>query len=693
MKRRVHSGRLGAFLAAVFAVKLSVVWQLKDHVLLQPDAGLDTSVYLELARRVAGGDVALGPGLYYVSPLYIYFVAAVLALTDSLTAVRVLQTALGTASVALIWWMAREWFGGRAAWIAATLAALTGIFTFYETLLLQAALDPFLTACALAALTVALKSSRTSWFLLAGLAFGVQALNRPNVLLAAGGIALLLVAIRHVRGALLLTAGLLAALAPVTLRNAVVAGDWSPVSSHGGLNFYIGNNADADGTYHAVPGITPSIVGQQADARRVAEQATGRPLNDAEVSAYFYRLGRSWIAARPKAALALLLRKLAYVFDAAHLSLNYSYPFYARDAGTLLRVLVVGPWLLIPLGLTGLAWQGWRLRAGGVAVWAGFVPLYALSVAVFFVSERYRLPLLVPLCAGSAAALDAIVSAFAARRVRDAAVLTVTCVALLGAVNWPLGLDDARAEERTRMAERMIRLGDFAEGERWSAEAEKIHPAPGLVHFRVGRAFLAAGRADLALAHLRKAAEVDPNRPEVDFALGQALLETGRAADAVPHLRRAYDARVRVDLSGFDLARALAASGDRTAAMGVLQNVRPGRDDDADSWFALGQLAFDLRAPSLAEAFYIEAAKTRPAFSAARRQLGLTYVLMGRFADAAHELEKAVSLDPADPAAQLNLAVAYAEVGRIDEARAHAREALRLEPGYEKARQLLGVLK
>ena len=117
MTRPSRAGRLAAFLAAVFAVKLVIVWQLKDHVLLQPDAGLDTSVYVELARRVASGDIVLGPGLYYVSPLYIYFVAAILALSDSLTAVRVLQVALGAAAVGLIWGAAREWFGERAAFL------------------------------------------------------------------------------------------------------------------------------------------------------------------------------------------------------------------------------------------------------------------------------------------------------------------------------------------------------------------------------------------------------------------------------------------------------------------------------------------------------------------------------------------------------------------------------------------------
>ena len=60
----------------VVVLKLLVVFQLKGHPLLQPDVGLDTAAYAELARRVLAGDLALGPGLYFVSPLYIYFLAA-----------------------------------------------------------------------------------------------------------------------------------------------------------------------------------------------------------------------------------------------------------------------------------------------------------------------------------------------------------------------------------------------------------------------------------------------------------------------------------------------------------------------------------------------------------------------------------------------------------------------------------------
>ncbi|MDQ3418526.1 MAG: tetratricopeptide repeat protein, partial [Acidobacteriota bacterium] len=675
--------------AALFTIKCAVMWQLKDHILLQQDAGLDTSVYLKLTQQVMAGDIALGPGLYFVSPLYIYVAASILAVADSVIWLRLVQIVFGTASVALIWWCGREWAGSRAAWCAAGLASLTGLFTFYEALLLQAAIDPFLTSLALAALTAALTRSRWTWFLAAGAAFGIQSLNRPNILIAAAGLIVLLLLSRRSRGAAAMVAGLLLALAPVTIRNGLVADDWSPLSSHGGLNFYIGNNPAADGTYVMIPSITPSIVGQQQDARRVAELAVGHELDDAGISSHFYRSALQWIREHPWPAARLFARKLVYVFNSAHLSLNYSYPFYAYDADTALRALAVGPWLLIPLGLTGVASLAWTRRDGAFCIWAAFIPLYAVAVAAFFVSERYRLPLLVPLCVASGAALDSFSSALASRRWRRVGAL-LGLIGLLGlGANWPLGLDDARAEERTRMAERSAMLNRLDDAEAWTAKAEEIHPTPGVVHFRVGRALAVRGRPVAALSHLQEAARLDPDRPETSYALGQALMDAGRASEAVPHLRRALKAGVRPDLAGFDLARALDAAGDRQSALQVQQDVKPAHKDDAASWYQMGQLAQQWGDSRLAARYYGEAVSAAPGAFDLRQRLGLMLALLGDFEAAVRELERAVKLNPSDATARLNLAVACAQLGRTNDARVQAREALRLDPGYVKARELL----
>ncbi|HEX9368127.1 MAG TPA: tetratricopeptide repeat protein [Vicinamibacterales bacterium] len=723
--------RFLVFLAAVFAAKLIVVLQLRDHPLLQPGTGLDTTVYTQLASRVAAGDVWLGPGLYFISPLYVYFLAAVLAATRSFTAARVLQILLGTGAVAFVYVAAREWFGTRAAWLAAILAALTGLFTFHEVLLLQAALDPFLTAAALAALAVALNlreptiedrgstfDSRARWFMASGLAFGIQTLNRPNVLIPAAVVILLLVVTRRFRPALFMAAGLALALAPVTIRNAEVAGDWSPASSHGGLNFYIGNNAEADGTYRLVPGITPNLLGQQEDARRVAEASAGRKLDDGDVSGYFYGLGLSWIQLHPADAARLFVRKLRFVFNARYISVNYSYPFYAYDEGTLLALFFVGPWLLLPLGLVGLAigiLRGSRPggpgppepREGGrtqYLIWLSFVPVYAVAVAIFFVAERYRLPLLVAMCVGGGSALDYVFRLKAEatgfskkprgfRTYAEGSAALAAVIALAALTNLPMRADDGRAEERARMAEAMVTLGRYDEAEAWLKKAEEGTPKPGAVHFRIGRLLLVHGKPEAALVHFERALHLNPGDAEVEYAVGQALVDAKRFKAAIPHLEAALRAGVRVNLAGYDLARARAGAGDRAGALQTLQGIRSDNPADPQAWDVLGQLALQLQSPSLAASFFNEAIRAAPRASKPRQDLGLALAMMGRHAEAIAQFREGVMLDPADAAARLNFAVALAEAGRKAEARGQAQEALRLKPDYARARQFLRVLK
>ncbi len=350
-------------------------------------------------------------GAFFVSPLYVYFLAAVFAAGGSLLAAQLVQIALGAAAVGLLFATARHWFGERAALVAAGLAILTGIFTFNEVLILQSALDPFLVSCALYALTRTMAGGGTGAFAAAGASLGLLALNRPNALVfAVAAAAVVFVSERGSgtaglkRGAVLVTA-LLAVLAASAARNYAVSGDVVLIASHGGLNLYIGNHDRADGTYTPVPGITPSIAGQAGDSTRVAESSTGRRLSPGEVSSYFAWRAFDWMAGHPADALRLWIRKIGILLNRVDVPLNYSYAFYAREPFSFLRVLAIGPWLLLPLGLVGLFWPALRTNRHGYWVWAMFVPVYGAAVVLFFVTDRYRMPLFVPLCAAAGAAL------------------------------------------------------------------------------------------------------------------------------------------------------------------------------------------------------------------------------------------------------------------------------------------------
>lgn len=368
---------IGLAVLVLFA-RAVVVYRLGQHPLLDPanDPTLDPGAYLALARRVIAGDIGLGPGLYYVSPLYVYFLAAVLSVAHSLEAARIVQIALGVASIGFIFGTAREWFGRRAAWIAAALSALCGATMFYDAVMMQSALDVPLTSAALFATTLALTRSRLQWSAAAGLLFGLEALNRPNILPAIALVVIAAALARRWRVAVAMAAGTTVVLGAVLVRNVTVSDTWSALPSHGGLNLVIGNNANATGMYQAVPGIRPDIEGQQQDTRRVAERAVGRPLSDAEVSQFFTDEARHWIASAPGPALRLYAWKVYLVFHADHLPLPYSYDFFAFDVASGLKWFPVGFWLLAPLGLTGLVLIRPSAQTQAYWIWALFVPAY-----------------------------------------------------------------------------------------------------------------------------------------------------------------------------------------------------------------------------------------------------------------------------------------------------------------------------
>ena len=573
-----------AFLCAIFIIKAIAAQQLGRLPLLQEDAGLDTSAHLQLARSVLHGNLLLGPGLYYVSPLYTYFLALTLAIRDSLTFVRVVQAALGTVAVLCVFLTAREWFGTRAAWAAAVLAALTGEFTFYEIVVLQSSLDTVLSAAALLCLTYVLTrghSPRALRIALAcGVLFGLQILNRPNLGIAVAGIGALLLLTRRVRQVALIAAGAAMVISCVVVRNLVVSHQFALLTSQGGLNFYIGNHEGATGQYVDVPGVRSDIEGLSEDTRRVAGQALGHEVTDSEASHYFADLAFAWIRAHPADAARLFVKKLALVFNHQHQWLDYSYPYYARDVESVLRVLIVGPWLLVPLGLAGLCVFPRSRRHVDYLVWAAFVPLCAVAIAVFFVGERHRLPLLVALTVTGGGAIDALIGLVAARPSQVARAASVGAVAAFGVVltSWPFHLDDGRFAERLRLSKVLMNRGDF----------------------------------DAAARELQTAHDIRPDDSATEFNLGIALVSDRRPDEGIPHIRRAVDQHVPIEGARYALVHALEVDGKTADAVQLLRTFQPAPEDTAESCYQVALMAMDLDARDVAVRYLRRALELRP---------------------------------------------------------------------------------
>jgi tetratricopeptide (TPR) repeat protein len=699
---------LAGLLAAVLVIKAAVLFQLGSHSMLQPHGDLDPTVYIELGQKIARGGVLAVSEPFFVSPLYVYFLALIFkAAGESLFAVRVVQILLGTAAVAFVFFTARHWYRERTAWIAAALAALTGFFAFSEILILQAALDPFLAACSLYFISRTQADPRPWVLPVAGFTAGLFVLNRPNVL-AYALIAAALIAVsswrqearRKVpfparaglgRGALFV-AGLALALAPNALRNYMASGEAVLISSHGGLNFYMGNRVGADGTYLNIPGITPSISGQARDATLMAESALGRHLSTGEVSSYFYQQATDWILADPAAATQLLVRKIALVLNRRNVALNYSYEFYRDDEPSLLPFLAVGPWLLLPLGLAGLFLPRRQAAQPGFWVWGSFVPVYILAVAAFFVSDRYRMPLLIPLCITSAAALEWLVQCLRTRQHARLVMPVLGIVLLTVLSSLSLGLQDAASSERTRKAVWLVEQGKYGEAREYVNRITPRHAQPGMLRFRVGESLLGAGQYREAVARLSEALQIDGGRAPILLSLGKALIADGRPAEAIAHLKTVFDQGYVEDISGLWLVRAYAASGQAEEALRLLVSLPDTVGAEPNTAFEFGSFALQAQAPEQAERWLRIAVSRAPGNAEAHGKLGMALLMLNRPQEALAPLEEAVRLDPASATAHLNLGVAYANLKRFGEARAQAQQALRLDPNLPNAAAFLKAL-
>ena len=490
---------------AALVTKALVLWDLGSHPLLQPKGGLDGEAYVALARQIAGGNLAGGEDAIHLSPLYSYFLAPFFLIPDlALQFARLAQILLGAAAVGLLALAAAETASSvRAGWLSGTLMLLTGVFTFNEVTILQSSLDPFLMSLVVFFVCRATASATSGGGVAAGVALGLFALNRPNATLLAAAVFLAFCATRRFKTALRVLLGFVVVAFPFAVRNALLVGDYVPVASHGGLNLYIGNNPAADGTYVAVPGIRPNIEGQAADARVVAETALGKKLGPAAVSSYFARKAADFWLHEPAQAVSLFAKKIGLTLNRVDLALNQSFVYYQDSESPMLGFLLVGPTVLVPLGLLGLVAtvrrQGFRYAP--VVVLA---PAYVLSVAVFFVSSRYRMPLLVPLALFSAIGIDWLIEALKARRLRELVPPLVAAALSLLVVLHDFRVNDGSSEEALAHIEFLIDNRRVEEAIEKTAHAEKKVSDLQPFRLRVGRAYLRQGYIGPAVAQLSK---------------------------------------------------------------------------------------------------------------------------------------------------------------------------------------------
>jgi tetratricopeptide (TPR) repeat protein len=321
-----------------------------------------------------------------------------------------------------------------------------------------------------------------------------------------------------------------------------------------------------------------------------------------------------------------------------------------------------------------------------------FVPVYGATVVLFFVADRYRMPLLVPLCATTGAALSGLFDLARARQFGAVAVAAAALAVLAVPVFADLGLDDGLGGEQTRMAVLLVEQGQFDDARRYVAGIVPRHRHPGVLQFRVGRTLAEAGRDADAIPLFEGALAADGPQPAIRLALGESLARTGAIDAALPHLRAAVERGFDLDVAAPLLIRALLATGRSGEAVQRLPAVPDTAAGEAAAALDFATLALEHGAVAQAVRWGRLAVAATPAQAAAQEALGIALLLAGDPRSAVPPLERARELAPASASIHLNLAAVYAELGRVAEARRMATEARRLDPAEPRAAALLAAL-
>ncbi len=449
-------------------------------------------------------------------PLYAYYLAlnqvAFGQGHPSLFAARFIQLLLSAVTCGMTYLVGRRAFGSAAGVIAGVIAALYSPGVFNDGELLDTALASFLATGFLLAVLSALEQPTRGRWLWCGLVLGALGLARGNLLLLLAWAAVLLAVV--VRRSLpraqiarlvgMMALGVVIPIAPITLRNYAITNTFVPIANNGGINFYTGNNPQADGYSPIASGI--------AWERTWYVMIKAHMLDRAD--AYWIQQGLEFWRRHPGQALALLAKKAYLYWNGYEIPNNLSYD-WGREHASVLRLLPFTFMVVGALGLAGMVvggWRDWRARA-----LTTFLLAQMVAVIIFFVCDRYRMPAVPVMCVFAGFWLGEVGKALGGwrRRSTPAGLRTAAGAALALVLAAAFVGSDLYGARRARGANRD-----------W---------------YYLGQAYYNGKQYPQAREALLKAVAANPRDADAYRFLGSLSQEMGEDEAAVPYLQRSLE--------------------------------------------------------------------------------------------------------------------------------------------------------
>ncbi|MBN2537403.1 glycosyltransferase family 39 protein [candidate division WOR-3 bacterium] len=620
--------------AAGFALRLVHLLQARGSDPLFNAPQLDMLYHHQWATAIANG-VDFVPGPFFRAPLYPWLLGGIYSLFGpSVPAARFAQAVLGGLTCGLLYLLARRILSAVSAlparasrWAArgsGLALAAWPLAIYYDTeLLAPVVLVPLLLLGGL--LFYRSWDQDRQWWL-PGLALGAAAIARPNalaVLAALTGWLFVEYRSRAWKKAAALVGAAALVILPVTVRNLVKGGEPVLIASQAGVNFYIGNNPGSDGATASLPGTGSTWWGRYEDVRRLAERETGQKMGVMQVDRFWFGKGLEFWRHEPARALALLARK-AYLLAWAH-ELPNNRDLYALKRHSFLDWLLWRTrWLKFPFGLLlPLALAGaWLLRRSTrrlVPAWL-FLGAYGLSFLPFFVTARFRLPL-VPLLLVPAAASVGWLATRSRQSRRDSIIGLLVAAAVFIPVNADLVRPAANRFQEAYATASALHQQDRLD-EALPAVRAALAEDSSISALNLETQVLAGlDRLDEARAAAEAALRLGPQVPEAMLALGAVQARQGLYDEAAGLFRAA----VRLDSGSVEgwinLANIALLERDTAAARARFRRARVLDPGNATVLYGLGLLEMMVGNKAIARQHWRQALRLRPNHRPARQAL------------------------------------------------------------------------
>jgi hypothetical protein len=455
---------------------------------------LDGREIVGLALAIAQGELPAEP--FYRAPLY----SALLALPASLglpagalpDLARLINLLAHIGSTLLVFELARAlWSRTAAGVLAGLLYALYPVHAHFAGDPLDISLAIFLTLAATWFTWHAARPGRPRrGALFAGILIALAVLTRPNMLVCLPALLVWLWWRAGLRPSLLLAIGSGAVLLLMGAINHLHGGEFRILPWQGAHALWDGNGPGANGLYYrhsrALPDMVPGTNPARAEAEAVyCAQADCSAGLDREDFARFWRERTlAHISGNPGDWLALMARKALYAINDYEQYNNKTYWLH-KERSPWLRLNPLGFGLVLALAAGALLLP---MRSEGRWLYLGLLATYAAGLLLYFVSDRFRLPLvawLIPLAGGWAVLLPwwrAQWAAGAWRRPLLVAGLTAGTATLS---LWPVPQalrQGTIGEDYALLASAALAARDPGEAEAWASQLLQYDPGRPMGH-------------------------------------------------------------------------------------------------------------------------------------------------------------------------------------------------------------------